>query len=195
MIARARRFPLFALPLVLAACGGSNDELPAAPSKLTPLPPPAPTVAKGPEKPAYPKAPKKTATDTYAWQGDSASAKVNDDYRGLEDAKDPAVVAWSDAENAMTRKLLDADPQRSKIATRVGALMGEASPQWNDVVARKGVVFALERRPPKQQPYLVVMTSLAGVDKERVLVDPNVLDATGGTSIGWFVPSPDGKKI
>ncbi|MEO8796869.1 MAG: S9 family peptidase, partial [Polyangiaceae bacterium] len=195
MIARAPRLALFVLPLLAVACGGSNDELPVAPSKLPPLPPPAATAAKGPEKPVYPKAPKKSATDTYAWQGEPGGAKVEDEYRSLENAKDPAVVAWSDAENVMARKLLDGDPQRTKIGARVSALMGEASPQWNDVVAKKGVVFALERRPPKQQPYLVVMTSLEGVDKERVLVDPNAIDATGGTSIGWFVPSPDGKKV
>ncbi len=189
MIACARRLAVFALPLFAVACGGSNDELPVAPSKLAPLPPPAPTAAKGPEKPVYPKAPKKPASETFF------GTTIQDPYRGLENAKDPAVVAWSDAENAMARKLLDGDPQRTKIGARVSALMGEASPQWNDVVAKKGVVFALERRPPKQQPYLVVMASLEGVDKERVLVDPNALDATGGTSIGWFVPSPDGKKV
>ncbi len=30
---------------------------------------------------------------------------------------------------------------------------------------------------------------------ERILVDPNVIDPTGGTSIGWFVPTPDGKHV
>ncbi len=142
-----------------------------------------------PAKPAYPKFPKKAVTDSY---GD---LKVVDDFRALEDAKDPAVLAWSDAENAFARKMLDGDPQRAAVASRVGALMGESSPSWDGLVQKKGNIFALERRPPKQQPYLIVLSTLASIDKERVLVDPNAMDANGGTSIGWFAPSPDGKKI
>jgi prolyl oligopeptidase len=31
--------------------------------------------------------------------------------------------------------------------------------------------------------------------KARTVLDPNVLDTTGGTAIDWFVPSPDGKLV
>ena len=185
---RARHLLVVSLPLVVA-CGGSNSELPPPPSKVTPPPAPVAQTPPAPAKPAYPPFPKKAVTDSY---GDT---KVVDDFRALEDPKDPAVVAWSDAENAFARKLLDGDPQRTAIATRVGALMGESSPQWDGLVQKKGNIFALERRPPKQQPYLIVLSTLDSIDKERVLVDPNATDPSGGTSIGWFEPSPDGKKI
>jgi prolyl oligopeptidase len=120
--------------------------------------------------------------------------RVTDDYRWLEDWKDPAVKAWSEAENTFARGVLDALPQRAAIHTRIEQLMSESSASWSGLVARKGVFFALENRPPKQHPALVVLTSLADLKSERVLVDPNT-DASGSTAIGWFVAAPDGKKV
>ena len=65
----------------------------AAAAAAPPLPPP----------PAFPKG---DTTDVI--QG----VKVADPYRGLEDAADPRVKAWSDAESARTRAYLDALPGR-----------------------------------------------------------------------------------
>ena len=184
---------LAALPLLAAACGGANGESgspPASTAVLRKGPPVAALLPSDNGSPfIYPSAPKKPVVDTYG------NLKVSDDYRWLEDTKDPNVVAWSDAENTLARKILDADPQHDRVEKRVGTLMGETSPSWDGLVARKSVLFAIERRPPKQQPYLITLTSLDAIDKEKILVDPNVLDPSGGTSIGWFVPSPDGKKI
>ena len=39
------------------------------------------------------------------------------------------------------------------------------------------------------------MTSADRPDEARVVVDPNALDATGGTSIDWYVPSLDGQRL
>ncbi|MEO7093978.1 MAG: prolyl oligopeptidase family serine peptidase, partial [Polyangiales bacterium] len=50
-------------------------------------------------------------------------------------------------------------------------------------------------QPPKQQAFLVVLASPDDAKSERVLLDPNVLDATGGTTIDWYVPSHDGKLV
>src|SRR4030095_8351625 len=50
--------------------------------------------------------PKKPVTDEY--QG----VKVQDDYQWLEKDDDPAVKAWSDAQNQRTRKYLDKLPDR-----------------------------------------------------------------------------------
>src|ERR1035438_9555151 len=85
---------------VLVACGGSD------PAPITQPPPvmngPLPTiVSTGPVKPVYPAAPKKSVTDSYG------NLHVADDYRWLEDTKDPNVALWSDAENAFARKILD----------------------------------------------------------------------------------------
>jgi prolyl oligopeptidase len=178
-----------------AACGAESSDAPpatnvppmramASAAASAPTPPPA-----GPTKPAYPEAPKVAAVDVYR------DVRVSDDYRWLEDWNDPKVKAWSEAENAFARKVLDAAPNRDAIRARVEHLMGDSSPSWGSVTARKGTYFAMERRPPKQQPYLVVLKSLDDAKSARVLVDPATMDPSGGTSIGWFVPSPDGKLV
>jgi prolyl oligopeptidase len=140
-------------------------------------------------KPAYPVAEKRPVVDTYG------AVRVTDDYRWLEDWNDPNVKAWSEAENAFARRWLDAGRSRDAIRARVERLMGDTSPSWFSVKARRSVYFAMERRPPKQQPYLVVLKSLDDVATARVVVDPAVIDPSGSTSIGWFVPSPDGKRV
>ncbi|MBN8638755.1 MAG: S9 family peptidase, partial [Anaerolineae bacterium] len=42
---------------------------------------------------------------------------------------------------------------------------------------------------------LVVMKSLREADKASVIVDPNVIDEKGLTTIDWYVPSPDGSMV
>ena len=50
-------------------------------------------------------------------------------------------------------------------------------------------------QPPKQQQLLVTLTSADDLKSEKVVLDPNVLDAKGTTAIDWFVPSSDGKYV
>ncbi len=49
--------------------------------------------------------------------------------------------------------------------------------------------------PARQQPSLVALRSVDDVTSEKVVIDPNALDAAGGTSVDWFVPSPDGTRV
>jgi prolyl oligopeptidase len=181
---------LISSPLALLACGGGTNDAPPpaapAPQPVASAPPATPA---GPAKPDYPKAAKQPVTDSY---GD---VHLSDDYRWLEDWSDPKVQAWSEAENGFARKWLDAGPGREAIRARVEQLMGDTSPSWVAFTARHGVYFALERRPPKQQPYLVVLKSLDDASSAKVIVDPGVVDPSGSTSIGWFEPSPDAKRV
>jgi prolyl oligopeptidase len=125
----------------------------------------------------------------------SRDVRVSDEYRWLEDYNDPEVRAWSEAENSFARAWLDGSPQRAAIHARVAQLMSDSSPAWFDLAARKGTFFALESRPPKQHASLVVLPSLDDVHKQRVLVDPDAIDPSGATAIGWFVPTLDGKRV
>src|SRR5947199_759202 len=50
-------------------------------------------------------------------------------------------------------------------------------------------------QPPKQQPLLVTLTSADDLKSEKIVLDPNMLDAKGTTTIDWFVPSLDGKYV
>lgn len=133
-----------------------------------------------------PPTPGRPVVDTYH------GVEVSDPYRWLEDDQDPAVRRWSDAQNAFARGILDNLPGVAAIRARVTEIMSDESPSYWGVTFRGGKFFALKYQPPKQQPMLVVLTSPNDLSSERVVVDPNVIDASGSTAIDWYVASPDG---
>jgi prolyl oligopeptidase len=136
-----------------------------------------------------PTTPKRPVVDTYH------GVKVTDDYRWLQDWHDPQVRQWSDAENAFARQYLDHLGDVPALRRRVTQIMEAKTISYGGVVYRKGKLFALKREPPKQQPMLIVLPSASAVDQARVLVDPNTMDAKGGTIIDWFMPSADGGLV
>lgn len=133
--------------------------------------------------------PKKPVTDEY--QG----VKVQDDYQWLEKDDDPAVKAWSDAQNQRARKYLDQLPDRAAIEKQLTDWYAKTSPSYSGIVSRPGILFAFKFQPPKQQQMLVTLSSADDLKSEKVVLDPNKLDATGKTAIDWFVPSRDGKYV
>jgi len=60
---------------------------------------------------------------------------------------------------------------------------------------RGGALFALKSQPPKEQPLLIWMKPAADPATEKVVVDPNRIDAKGGTEIDFFEPSHNGKLV
>lgn len=121
--------------------------------------------------------------------------KITDDYRWLEDWNQPAVQAWSNAQNAYARSVLDVLPNAEPIRARVTKILSAASVSYGSLAPRATGLFALKRQPPKQQPFIVILPSADQPAQERVLVDPAQLDPAGGSSIDWFKPSPDGKLL
>src|ERR1044071_5822304 len=138
---------------------------------------------------AYPPADKRPVVQQYG------ETTFRDDYQWLENAHDPAVKAWVREENALTRSILDAVPQRDAIAHRLTALYKAPRLGYFSVVARGGKLFALKSAPPKEQPMLVVLDKPDDAHSERVLFDPNAADAKGSIAIDFFVPSQDAKRI
>lgn len=132
---------------------------------------------------------KKPVTDTYF------GTAVRDDYRWLEDWNAPAVQAWSGAQNARARAVLDRLPHFGAIRQRVAAIARFRSSSYGRLVGRGGLVFALKTEPPKQQPFLVTLRSADDPASEKVVVDPNALDPKGGSAIDFFVPSLDGRLV
>ena len=139
--------------------------------------------------PPLPATPKRPVEDRY-W-----GVTVSDDYRWLEDWSDPAVRAWSDSQTAVARDFLDRLPMRGAVLREIEWLTGKTSPVWSDLRRAGGTFFASKNQPPKQQPLLVALRSLADLKSEKVLVDPNVLDPSGSTTMDFFVPSRDGSKV
>ncbi len=136
-----------------------------------------------------PPTPKRPVTDTYH------GVAVTDDYRWLEDGASQEVRAWSDAQNAHARSVLDHLPGVAQLRERLTKILAAKTTSHGSLAVRGKTVFALRRQPPKQQPFLVVMPAPDRPADARVLLDPNELDKKGTTSIDWFVPSPDGKLV
>lgn len=121
--------------------------------------------------------------------------KVADPWRWLENAADPKVQAWSDAQNARTRTYLDALPDRETIKAKLTKLITATSPAYYELEARGPFVFAMYSDPTKQQPMLVALDAKADPATRKSVLDPNTLDSAGHISIDWFVPSPDGQLV
>jgi len=136
-----------------------------------------------------PETKKMPVTDTYH------GVEVTDPYRWLEDSSDKEVQAWSEAQNAYARSILDSLPNVDDIRTRVTEILSAKTVSYGRPAFRGGQVFVEKYAPPKQQRFLVVLPSMDEPDKARVLVDPNEIDKAGTTAIDWFIPSPDGKLV
>ena len=136
----------------------------------------------------YPETPKKPITDSYH------GVQITEDYRWLEDGSDPAVKAWSAKQLDLTRSVLDALPARRGLQARFKELLGSAPFRYYGFHYR-GALFAMKLQPPKNQPFLVVMKSAGDVKSERILLDPNTLNAKGTTAIDFYAPSLDGKYV
>ncbi|HEY2629752.1 MAG TPA: prolyl oligopeptidase family serine peptidase [Usitatibacter sp.] len=136
----------------------------------------------------YPATAKHPVSDTFF------GTTVTEDYRWLEDGKDPAVKAWSEAQMKLTRATLDALAIRPALQKRLKELYS-TSPIRYGAMQQRGAFFAMKRQPPKNQPFLVVMKSAGDVKNERVLLDPNTLDKGGTTAIDWYSASLDGKYV
>jgi prolyl oligopeptidase len=141
-----------------------------------------------PHTPPYPPTEKKPVTDEYF------GIKVADDYRWLDRLEDPAVRSWTDAQNAYTRRHLDAIPFIRDVQTRVASILENPMPRYYSFVFRR-FLFALKFQPPKNQPFIVVFPKGPDTTGERIVVDPNVINAKGTTSIDWFRPSHDGALL
>jgi prolyl oligopeptidase len=136
-----------------------------------------------------PETPRKPVSTQY--QG----VTVEDPYQWLENDDEQDVKAWSDAQNQRTRQYLDKLPDRTAIEKQLTEWYAKTSPSYSSLVSRPGLLFVMKFQPPKQQPLLVTLTSADELKSEKVVLDPNGLDAKGTTAIDWFVPSLDGKYV
>ena len=125
---------------------------------------------------------------------------VRDDYQWLEgDNSDPAamgkltdeVATWTDAQNAYTRSVLDNLPGRKELEERLRPLMEVGSVSTPQM---RGNRYFYSKREGTQNQAVVYMRE--GYNGEsRVLLDPAAIDASGLTTVSWYVPSHDGKLL
>jgi len=136
----------------------------------------------------FPPTPKKSVFDEYH------GVKVRDDYRWLEDANDPAVRQWIDAQNQFSRALLESFSWRATIEERLNNLYQSRSVIYYNFYQR-GRFFAMKLQPQKNQPLLVRLKAPDDLASEQVVLDPNLLNPKGTTAIDFYAPSLDGRFV
>jgi prolyl oligopeptidase len=132
-------------------------------------------------QPSYPDASRSDITDIIHGQ------PVADPYRWLEDPHGESAAAWLHAEDEIYQGYASTVPGRDRLAARLTELLsaGEVTPpRW------RGDRQFYTRREPGQE-HAVLFTAAPGAG-ERVLIDPMVIDPSGGTTLDYWQPSHDG---
>ena len=139
-------------------------------------------------RPAYPPAPRDPLVEQLP--AGAPTYQVADPYRWLEDAESPQTVAWSAAQDALTRAHLDGLGGRDALRARLTELVHAGfvgPPVWRGERA-----FFVRRDPGAEHPVLVTVD---GSGDARVLVDPAALDPTGATTLDGWAPSREGALL
>jgi len=136
-----------------------------------------------------PALPKRPVQDVYH------GVTVVDDYRWLENFADPAVKQWVAAENAYTHSILDKIPGRTALAHEVDATIKKLPTNYGGLRVVAGKVFAFKAEPTREQPELVVFSSLTSNSAETVVLDPLKLDAQGHVEMDFYQPSLDARYV
>ena len=133
----------------------------------------------------YPPTPVSDAADTLHGE------RIPDPYRWLEDGESEATRTWTAAQNDLTRAYLDGVPGRAALHRRLDELLAIGAISVPTPV--RGRYFYQRRDGRQNQPVLYVRDGVDGED--RVVLDPNALDAGGGVALDWFYPSDDGRLL
>ena len=103
--------------------------------------------------------------------------EVTEDYRWLEDAGSEQTRAWTEAQHEHTMTYLRSLPSYDDIRRRAEEILEVDSTTYTNPTRGGQTYFVLKDQPPKQQPFLVALTDLSDAATERVVVDPNDIDA------------------
>jgi prolyl oligopeptidase len=135
-------------------------------------------------RPSYPSARKVDVVDDYH------GTRVADPYRWLEDASSPETQAWADAENALTRSVLDG-PRRDAMKERLAKLRDY--PRAHGAQKHGERYFFSRNSGLQNQDELMVQDGLTGAP--RLLLDPNALSPDGTVALSDAEASRDGKLL
>jgi prolyl oligopeptidase len=149
----------------------------------------APTVPATPVRPVEEVLHGQRIVDNYRWlEGD------NSDEKNMGKVSDE-VSAWTDAQNAYTRALLDNLPGRKAVEDRFRPLMQIGSVSAPTMAADR--YFYTKREGTQNQPRVMVRMKKpdGSMGEARVLLDPAQIDPSGLTALGGMLPSQDGKLL
>lgn len=137
---------------------------------------------------AFPEAARQATANTYH------GVAVADPYQWLEDWSSSEVKAWSTAQNAAARSVLDTLDGRGALAKQVETLTIDDSVSYYSGERIGDRAWFMKYAPPRQQPFIVQMDIGPAGRAERVVYDPAAAPSSN-TSIEWFDVSPNGQLI
>ncbi|MDO9370350.1 MAG: prolyl oligopeptidase family serine peptidase [Sphingopyxis sp.] len=118
--------------------------------------------------------------------------KVTDNYRWMEDPKDPDWLPFLKSQNDQTRTTLDQIAGRKGLGERISALSGDAATTTR--VAPAGEFLFYQQRPVGADNFILFVRGPDGA--VRTLIDPTVMKiGDAHVSLDWWEPSLDGKHI
>jgi len=135
--------------------------------------------------PVYPASPRGDVVDLYH------GTTVTDPYRWLEDTESDATAAWVNAQNEVTRSVLDAIPARPALVARLTELWNYE--RYGTPVHRGANYFFTHNNGLQNQNILYKAASLES--PKEVLLDPNTLTPDGTVALAAWEPTLDGKLI
>ena len=135
--------------------------------------------------PTYPPARRSNQVDTYF------GTAVPDPYRWLEDLDSRETAAWVEAQNRLTRSLLDAVPGRDQIRKRLLALTNFE--RFSAPVHRNGRYVYSHNSGLQNQAVLLWQQGLDGTP--HLLLDPNTLSPDGTVALAGIALSDDGALL
>jgi prolyl oligopeptidase len=128
-----------------------------------------------------------TVEDAFLWLEGSDAPEVE----AADTELDERVSAWTDAQNAYTRSILDEIAGRTVLEAELTELLSldaygipETVGDWLFYTLRRG-----------DQPQPVLYASRDGGETAKVLIDVNALDESGLLALDWYRPSPDGRYV
>ncbi|MFW9777413.1 MAG: prolyl oligopeptidase family protein [Candidatus Heimdallarchaeota archaeon] len=135
------------------------------------------------DRPVYPHTEQIPVTNTLH------GIEITDNYQWLEDTESEAVKNWITNQNIFSKPYLDNIPVREDIRERIQELY--EFEQILDVIERENGWFFRKKHVDKQQPVLY-FRSKKNPTHDQVLIDINVRDPSGLTTIDYVYPSHDG---
>jgi prolyl oligopeptidase len=145
-------------------------------------------LAAGPLPPAPAPPPSGKTVDTYF------GVKVPDPYRAFEDPKNPQLLRYFRAQNAYTRRVLDALPGRATLALRVAQLDRTSDALGSLTIGRRAYFYL--RRPVGANDQRLYVRAFAG-SRERLVLDPDRFAhaASRHYTIDYYSPSLDDRYV
>lgn len=117
--------------------------------------------------------------------------EIIDNYRWLENAENPEVVAWTKEQESLTHSILDTLPQREFLIKRFNELLRYDDEDVPDKVLDGERIFLWTKKKDEEK---WVYNTRAREDAElEELINPNLWDPT--ETLADVVPSRDGKYV